>query len=93
MKPSAELGERLGVIVRDHVERQLAPLREKIAALESRSAETMSFKGVFQRALHYTKGDCVVSDGSLWYCVTDTEAEGKPGDAGSSGWTVIGKTR
>lgn len=94
MKPSAELGERLGVLVRDHVERQLAPLRDRIADIEQKSRDAMSFKGVFQRALHYTKGDCVVSDGSLWFCIADTEGgQGKPGAHTAAKWQTIGVTR
>jgi hypothetical protein len=94
MKASSELGERLGVLVREHVERQLAPLRAKLAELEARSAAMMAFKGTFQAAQRFERGDLAICDGQLFYSLRDHDAgERKPGDAGSSGWTLIARTR
>lgn len=84
----------MGVLVREHVERELAPLRERIAELEAKGRDQMTFRGVFQRALAYRRGDCCVSDGALWYCIADSEGgEGKPGAASSAKWQAIGVTR
>ena len=89
-----ELGERTAKIVREFVERQLAPLRDRIATLEARGAETMAFRGSFQAAQRYQRGDFVIADGAFFYALRAHDAgEPKPGDAGSTGWTMIGKTR
>ena len=82
-------------MVRDHVERQLAPLRERIADLESRTLDQMRFKGGFQRALRYVKGDFVTADGAGWVCLREIDgADGKPGSDETSGaWQLAVKSR
>ncbi len=93
MKPE-EFGERMGEMVKTHIDRELRPLREKIAKLEAKSRDAMSFRGVFQRAQSYKRGDCVTCDGALWFCVRFIDgSEGKPGTEGNDAWQLTGKSR
>lgn len=72
--------------------RELAP---EIKNLRRRLDNAMTFRGLFQRADHYQRGDVTSCDGSLWFCIRDTDgADGKPGsDAGASGWQMMTKSR
>ncbi|MFC2952311.1 hypothetical protein ACFOOP_10255 [Marinicaulis aureus] len=55
--------------------------QERIEALEARLDGSMKYRGGFQRADEYKKGDAVTCDGSLWFCLKDVPgAEGKPGN-------------
>lgn len=93
-KLTSALAKGFGRAVREHVEKAIAPLTERIATLEARSAEMMAFRGAFQAAQRYARGDLAICDGQLFYALRDHDAgEPKPGEAGSSGWTLIGKTR
>lgn len=82
-------------IIREFVERELDPIKRRVSDAEARLAGAMNFRGVFQRAQSYRRGDCVVSDGALWFCIRDVDGSGgKPGtDAASNAWQLTGKTR
>jgi hypothetical protein len=80
--------------IRQYVERELAPLREQIAAsgdgktrlaaLEARIAEVekggLEYCGTHQRALPYRRGSCITHNGSLWIALRQVEI----GEAGPS---------
>jgi hypothetical protein len=50
----------------------------------------LTYKGVFQRAMEYQRGDVVTHSGSAWVCVGDA-GEGVPGD--NSSWQLMAKGR
>lgn len=80
-------------LVKARIARDLEPIRERLAELESKSRDAMSFRGVFQRAQSYKRGDCVTSDGALWFCIRFVDgADGKPGE-GNDAWQLTGKSR
>lgn len=49
----------------------------------------MVYRGVFKSGDEYLPGDTVTWGGSLWHC--DTRTQDKPGETGSSGWTLAAK--
>jgi|SRR5215831_8251778 len=83
---------------------ELAGARERIAALEAREpvpgppgppgpagadgVPGMTYRGPWDPARRYAKGDVVTIDGSMWHANTDTER--RPGD-GSGEWTLAVK--
>lgn len=81
--------------IRAYVVKELAPLSERLAELEKRQAGAMNWRGVFQRAQTYKRGDCATSDGGLWFCIRDVDGSaGKPGaDEVAQSWQLTTKTR
>lgn len=49
----------------------------------------MLYRGVFKSGDEYLPGDTVTWGGSLWHC--DEKTQGKPGEPGSTGWTLAAK--
>lgn len=49
----------------------------------------MLYRGIFKAGDEYLPGDTVTWGGSLWHC--DEKTQGKPGEAGSTGWTLAAK--
>ncbi|KAA6006800.1 MULTISPECIES: phage portal protein [Pantoea] len=49
----------------------------------------MLYRGVFKADTEYLPGDTVTWGGSLWHC--DTKTQDKPGETGSTGWTLAAK--
>lgn len=93
-KLTSALAKGFGRAIREHVEKAIAPLVERIEELEKRQAGAMNFRGVFTRAETYKRGDCATSDGALWFCLRDVEgSKGKPGADGNDGWQLTGKSR
>ncbi|SRR6266480_3922060 len=64
----------------------LGPLAERVTALEKQQ-KAACFRGVFQRAESYQKGNFTTHDGSLWCAVRDEP--GTPGDG--DGWQLCAK--
>jgi hypothetical protein len=79
-------GQELSVIVREFVERETAPLRQRLEELEARA---MSYQGVHQRAQAYQRGDAVTCNGGLWVAVTNAREGEVPGQ--SSVWQLAAK--
>ena len=95
----AALESRSVGVTQSSLEKQFQGLISELAPaikdLRARLDSTMTFRGLFQRADQYQRGDVVSADGSLWFCIRDTDgADGKPGsDAGASGWQMMTKSR
>jgi hypothetical protein len=54
------------------IAKEVEPLKARIAELE---AERVSFKGIWQSATRYKRGDLATRDGALWYCTRDETAD------------------
>jgi hypothetical protein len=73
--------------VRDHVDQQLVPLRQQIAALEQRPA--LKHLGTYRDGAAYVEGNLVTRNGGLWLCLQNTvEPPGKTPAA----WQLIVKS-
>jgi hypothetical protein len=59
-----------------YVEAQLKPLRERIAALETKG---IKFCGTYQRAAEYRRGDVTNYEGAMWVATCDTPPQEVPG--------------
>lgn len=68
------------------VAKEIKALRQRVAVLETRE-KAMRYRGVFQPAEDYEKGNFVTHDGSLWAAIADNP--GKPGSGG--GWQLCAK--
>jgi hypothetical protein len=79
---NADMAKLLNVIGR-FVSDRTKPLKEKIAALESRIAEFeksgVRYCGVYQRANEYKRGSAVTADGSMFVAVVDVAPGERPG--------------
>jgi hypothetical protein len=54
----------------------------------------MRFRGVFDRARNYHQGDVTILDGRVWCALRQLGADDtRPGDTGSTGWQLLGRTR
>lgn len=78
-----EFGRAIGELVRDSI----APLRERIEALEAKVGEGISYQGPHEVDKVYQPGNFVTHDGSLWHCNYKTAT--KPGDGAA--WTLAVK--
>jgi hypothetical protein len=87
-------GERFAESVHDYVQRMLGPYREAIRDLEKRLEEVEAanladaFKGTYDSAHHYKRGDLVTDGGSLWLGIAPNP-EGRPGKSGD--WRLVVK--
>jgi hypothetical protein len=81
-----ELLRALAVFVKERVEQACAPLRERIVELEKRGVD---YKGTYQRATVYRRGDIVTVDGSMFVAITDIEPNEEPGKGGK--WVLAVK--
>jgi len=61
----------------EEIAKALVGMRADIDGLKTRGLE---YKGVYQRALTYQRGDVVTLNGDAWVAVVDI-AKGKPGDS------------
>lgn len=66
---------------------RLKPLRERIAELEGRAAKSLVYRGTWQRADEYRRGEAVTHAGQLWSAKRDTTAA--PGH--STDWQLMTK--
>lgn len=86
MKLDEKFVRELGALVRKHVDARLEPLRRELAELR---ATTVKYRGTWQRAERYTRGDAITHEGALWCCVRD-DAEQKPGTGDQ--WQLMHKS-
>jgi hypothetical protein len=95
MRNHEQIVVRLAEAIKAHFAKEIQPLRERIVELEARSRDAMRFRGAFQRAMHYIKGDFVTSDGAGWVCLRAIDgADGKPGaDETAGAWQLAVKSR
>jgi hypothetical protein len=70
------LTQAIGEILVQEIERACKPLRERIEALERRG-----YKGGYQRAATYSRGDQVSADGSLFVAIMDVPPGARPGQS------------
>lgn len=80
------IAREVGVGVRQYVTQELEPLRSRLAALE-KCEQNLGYRGVWQAAGRYRRGNFVSHDGSMWHANTDTCA--KPGT--SNDWSLAVK--
>jgi hypothetical protein len=96
MSVEEELGRELAIAIREHLEKQLAPLRAEIVAIKAANAELrgqvkslqqggLRYLGVYEDGGQYMEGDCVTSGGSLWRAQASTAF--KPGQ--STDWKLV----
>jgi len=84
------LAEELAAIIKEQVTAEIAPLTDRIAALEDamKQEKSLAYKGVYAAGEVYDVGSLVTCGGSLWHCDRLTKA--KPGEAADC-WTLAVK--
>jgi hypothetical protein len=75
-----EICRALSVFVVERIEAATKPLRERIAELEKRGVD---YKGTFQRACSYRRGDIITHDGSMFVAIADVAPNEAPGNGGN----------
>lgn len=91
------LGDGLYDVVNKYLEKKTAPLLQRIASLEAQMqlvhSKSLQFRGVWQPAQDYIKGDLATYQGSLWHCNGSGtgygETKAQPGTGPS--WTLAVK--
>lgn len=92
-----ELARGNGQVIREYVEKKLAPILEDLAAVRGelaalqnvvRSEKSLKYRGVHEPSVAYDIGDTVTHGGSLWHCNSLTKE--RPGE-GSKAWTLTVK--
>jgi hypothetical protein len=81
-----ELTRAIAVFIKEKVDEAVMPLRERIAELEKRGVD---YKGVYQRAALYRRGDIITHDGSMYVAIADIEPNELPGNGGK--WVLAVK--
>lgn len=81
-----ELMRALAVFVTERVEQATKPLCERIMELEKRGVD---YKGTYQRATVYRRGDITTFDGSMYVAISDIEPNKSPGNGGK--WVLAVK--
>jgi hypothetical protein len=76
----------VGTYIRTEVAKAIAPLETRIRELEAKGIE---YKGVYQRANDYRRGDCVTWDGGMYVALADAKAMDGPGQ--SERWQLAAK--
>jgi hypothetical protein len=76
----------LAVETKKHVAAKIAPLEERIAALEAR--RSLRYSGICERGQAYGEQEAVTHQGSLWIATRDTV--GIPGTENSA-WQLAAK--
>jgi hypothetical protein len=64
-------------VIAEHVRQAIAPLVERLEAVEQRGLE---YCGNYQRAMNYKRGSAVTEDGSIWIALREVSPGEKPGD-------------
>ncbi|MBB3972516.1 carbohydrate-binding family V/XII protein [Hansschlegelia beijingensis] len=82
---AAELVDSVKRYVAQEIASHDAGLEARIKALEERPA--LEYRGVWDGALLYSKGNVVTDGGSMWFCNRETKA--RPGSSGC--WTLAVK--
>lgn len=77
----------VAAVVAFAIKAAIAPLKERIAALEARP-RGLSYEGVWRAGAAYETSDCVTDHGGLWIAERPTTA--RPGDL-NSGWRLAVK--
>lgn len=80
------LARALGPVIKEYVEKELAPLRAQIKALDARP--TLEYRGTWTRGMPYGTASGVTHRGSLWIARGPTVEE--PGD-GATSWQLAAK--
>jgi hypothetical protein len=92
-----EMGRATGEMIREHVQKKLAPVLEELGAVTAelsalqdvvRSEKSLKYRGVHELGAAYDTGDTVTHGGSLWHCNVLTKE--RPGE-GSRAWTLAVK--
>lgn len=83
----SSLTKAVAAVTREHVQKAFTPLRERIEALERQQKE-FRYRGVWQPAETYAKGNLATYDGSLWIAVDDA-----PKRPGVGAWQLAAKRR
>lgn len=73
-----DLADRLAAATRTYVARNLAPLAERLAAIEGRGE--LAYRGVWASGVLYRRGNFATHNGSCWACLEDTTSS-PPGAA------------
>lgn len=79
-----EFAGQLFIQIRDWIQPALLEQSKRMGNIEKRldhiekNGGAMVYRGVFQRAMSYEKGNMVTHQGSAWIALRDTDA--KPGD-------------
>jgi hypothetical protein len=81
----AALAKSVARIIKEHVGKAFTSLRERIEALEL-AQKNFRYRGVWQPAETYAKGNLATYDGSLWIAIDDA-----PSKPGVSGWQLAAK--
>lgn len=79
-----QLAKSMAVQVKAAIAAALAPVNARIAVLEAKTVELqtrgLAYRGVFQRADRYGRGDAVTHKSGLWIALRETNHE--PGSSG-----------
>ncbi len=92
MSKAEQLGQSIVDAVRAFVWRSLQSHDARIAEVERRIADleiaqkAARYRGVWQPAEQYQKGNFATHSGSLWVAITDA-----PGRPGTDGWQLAAK--
>jgi hypothetical protein len=70
----------INIFVREEILKAFTPLRERLDELEKRGVD---YKGTFQRACSYRRGDIVTHDGSMFVAIGDVAPNEAPGNGGN----------
>jgi hypothetical protein len=81
-----EICRALAFFIAERIEQATKPLRERIIELEKRGVD---YKGTYQRATVYRRGDITTHDGSMYVAITDIEPNEEPGKGGK--WVLAVK--
>lgn len=65
-----DLADRLAAATRTYVARTVAPLAERLAAIEGRGE--LVYRGVWTAGVLYQRGNFATHGGSCWACIQDT---------------------
>ena len=76
----------LALILHETIEKRIAPLRERLDALEARPE--LKYLGTHKPGQRYERGNLTTCSGSLWHC-NDAETLERPGE--SAAWTLVAK--
>ena len=85
-RPYIDVEALVGALAQE-VAKELRDLRQRVASLETRQAKCLVYRGVYQRADQYQRGDAATHGGQLWVATKDTSST--PG--ASADWQLAAK--
>ena len=80
----------MAALVRDHVERRLAPVLSRLDAVERSVSKSLTYHGVWQRSTAYQRGAVVTHSGTIWSATKSIENGEQPGK--DSAWQLMVKS-